>query len=142
MLQLAFGFEKDRRNALAVALGHLNRADAELERLEGLLENVKLRRHELLEEGADIREVQENYRREVAVTVQIENQKVIIANCEEVVEKRREELGERMRERKTYERLRERAYDDYNVEMKREEMRTVDDVASMAFGRADANGIE
>ncbi len=139
MLQLVEGFERDRRNALAAAIGNLNRAEAELASMRVSLAELRAKRYEILERGADIREIQDNYYGEVGIDLRIELQKKNIEQLEEIADKRREELTERMRERKTYQKLRGRALDDYTVETKREESREVDDIASIAFRRISAD---
>lgn len=139
MLQLVEGFERDRRNALAAAIGNLNRAEAELGSMHGRLAELKSKRNELLQRGTDIREIQDNYMGEIAIDLRIEMQKKSIEQFEEIADKRRDELTERMRERKTYQKLRERALANYTVETKREESRVVDDIASMAFRRTIAD---
>ena len=123
MLRLSGGFESDRRNALAAALAELARTEDMRDRTIGELGKQRVKRFELLAEGTDITVIRNNYLREVALTLRIEAQGDVIVEHEKTVEKRREELTERMRERKTYDKLRERALDKYNVEMKREENR-------------------
>lgn len=142
MLRLSEGFESDRRNALAAALAELARAEDTRDRAIEELGKQRTKRFELLSAGTDITVIRNNYQREVALNLRIEAQGDVIAEHEKTVEKRREELTERMRERKTYGKLRERAFDQHNIEMKREENRITDDVATIAFGRAqrDENG--
>ncbi len=142
MLRLSEGFELDRRNALAAALAELARAEDARDRTIGELGKQRVKRFELLSAGTDITIIRNNYLREVALTLRIEVQGDVIVEHEKTVEKRRVELTERMRERKTYGKLRERALDQHNIEMKREENRITDDVAAIAFGRAqrDENG--
>ena len=139
MLRLSEGFESDRRNALAAALAELARAEDMREATIGELDKQRTSRFELLSRGTDITIIINNYQREVALTLRIDAQGDVIAEHEMTVEKRRDELTERMRERKTYDKLRKRALDQHNIEMKREENRVIDDVASIAFGRTQAD---
>jgi flagellar FliJ protein len=139
MLRLSEGFESDRRNALAAALAGLARAEDARDWTIGELDKQRAKRFELLSMGTDITIIRNNYQREVALTLRIEAQGDVIAEHEKAVEKRREELTERMRERKTYGKLRERALEQHTIETKREENRITDDVASIAFGRAQAD---
>lgn len=139
MHRLADSFEADRRNALAAALADLARAETARDRFIDRLNRSRDRRFELLAEGSDIVDICDNYQREVALAQRIELQEDIIRELDGIVEKRREELTERMRERKTYDKLRERALDRHNTEMKREENRITDDVAAIAHGRAQAD---
>jgi len=139
MHRLSEGFESDRRNALAAALAELARAEDARDWTIGELGKQRVNRFELLSTGTDITIIRNNYQREVALTLRIQAQGDIIAEHEKTVEKRRAELTERMRERKTYDILRGRALEQHNIEMKREENRITDDVAAIAFGRAQAD---
>ena len=135
MLRLTQGFEKDRRNALATAVGQLTRAENELEIMRRNRQALMEKRSNLLLEGAHIELVRDNYQGELAVESRILVQEKTIAKCEEHVDQRREELTEKMRERKTYELLREREWKRYSKEASREESRVVDDIAAISFLR-------
>jgi flagellar FliJ protein len=135
MLRLAQGFERDRRNALATAVGRLTRAEGELTDIRGKRQALMEKRSNLLSKGAYIEEVRDNYQGELAVEVRIKAQETVIEKCEGDVTKRREELTARMRERKTYEILREREWERYSLDAGHEESRVVDDIAAIAFER-------
>jgi len=138
ILRLAEGFERDRRNALAAAVVRLSRAEDLLAELHRKRQELMEKRSNLLTRGADIVEVQDNYKGEVELDMRIEAQEKVIARCEEEVAKRREDLAERMRERKTYEKLRERAWERYRMDEGREEIRVVDDIATISLERIRA----
>ena len=135
MLRLAHGFERDRRNALATAVGRLTRADNELTDMRGKRQVLMEKRSNLLSRGAYIEEVRDNYQGELAIEMRMKAQETVVEKCGGDVAERREELTARMRERKTYEILREREWERYSLDTGREESRVVDDIAAIAFER-------
>ena len=139
MLRLAEGFERDRRNALGVAVGRLAQAEDLLAQMPRKRQGLMEKRSILLSQGADITEVRDNYQGEIETEWRIESQGKVIARCEDEVKRKREELTEKMRKRKTYEKLRERAWDRYSTETGREESRIVDEIATISFERAKAD---
>ena len=138
MLRLAEGFERDRRIAVAGAISNLYMAEESLRHFRNVLSNLKERRIELLKKGTDIVEISDNYLGELAAEAKIASGEIKVDGCQKMVDERREELAERMRERKTYERLRERARKQHDVETGREEIKIVDDIAGIAFARKRA----
>lgn len=135
MLRLAEGFERDRRNALASAVGRLTRAENERAEMQGNRQTLVEKRSILLSRGAYIDEVRDNYQGELAIETRIKAQEITIEKCNNEIARRREELTEKMRERKTYEKLREREWERYSTETAREDSRIVDDIATISFER-------
>ena len=142
MLRLAEGFERDRRNALAGAVGALTRAEDLLTQMQGKRQQLMEKRSFLLSHGVLIDDVQDNYQGELQVGFRIDMQREHIVKCQEKVDERREELTEKMRERKTYEKLRERAWKRYGTEFNREESRVADDVGAISFERTRGNDFD
>jgi flagellar FliJ protein len=136
MLRLAQGFEKDRRNALATAVGQLTRAENVLGEMRRNRQELMENRSKLLSDGVLIEKVRDNYQGELATETRIDAQEKRVEQCEKRVGERREELAGRMRERKTYEKLREREWEKYSVDASREESRVVDDIAAITFERS------
>ena len=65
----------------------------------------------------------------------IEAQRVNVKKAEEVVEAARAKLNREMQERKMQERLRERAFEDWIEEEKRNEAKEVDERSSFVYGQ-------
>jgi len=63
-------------------------------------------------------------------------QEIYIQKCEEIVEQKRSELVEAMRERKTLEVLKENDYEEYIEEEKRSEQKIVDEIVSYRGNKA------
>ncbi len=64
----------------------------------------------------------------------IEDQKAVIEQCKDMVEKERIKLVEAMRERKTYERLREKAFEEFVQEENHAQSIENDEHSSFVYG--------
>ncbi len=61
-------------------------------------------------------------------------QQLAVKRCEKEVEVAREELGEAMKERKIFEKLREKAFEEFVFEENRKEQKEVDELMSYKHG--------
>jgi len=59
---------------------------------------------------------------------------LVIKQREKEVEVAREHLNEAMKERKTYEKLREKAFDEFKVEENKKEQKEIDELVSYRYG--------
>jgi len=64
----------------------------------------------------------------------IRQQMLVIKQREKEVEVAREHLNEAMKERKTYEKLREKAFDKFKVEENKKEQKEIDELVSYRYG--------
>lgn len=64
----------------------------------------------------------------------IVEQQVAVKNAELKVEAARMELNDAMKERKIYERLKEKAFEEFKQEVQKEEQKEVDELVSFRFG--------
>ena len=70
------------------------------------------------------------------VKYNINIQKLIIHQQELKVEEAREKLDEAMKERKTFEKLKEKAFEEFKLEIEAQERKEVDELVSFRFGSA------
>ena len=63
----------------------------------------------------------------------IENQKKIVHECESILNKKKEELLKSTKECKVIEKLKEKAYEEFKIEMNRQEQKQNDDFATHCF---------
>ncbi|MCD7825338.1 MAG: flagellar export protein FliJ [Clostridiaceae bacterium] len=61
-------------------------------------------------------------------------QRVVIVQQQQRVDKAREKLNEAMKERKTYEKLKEKAFEEFKKEIEAQERKEVDELVSFRFG--------
>lgn len=64
-------------------------------------------------------------------------QKMVIANQQMQVDKAREKLDEAMKERKTYEKLKEKAFEEFKIEIEAQERKEVDELVSFRHRSAE-----
>ncbi len=109
---------------------------------EERLKTLKRRREEYLAEGARIRrevldylKLQENEEALRYLKDAIREQRVRVRRAEEALEKARRKLQEYMIERKTHEQLREAAFEQFKMDLAKEESREVDELVSYVYGQ-------
>lgn len=107
---------------------------AALEERLGQLED-RLRRRQ--EARVDVAEIQRCLDYLPVMKDRILRQKEVIRRIKEEIEKTRQELVEIMRERKVLEKLRERHFAQYLVEVNREEQKIIDEMATNGYNRKD-----
>ena len=70
------------------------------------------------------------------IQTNIEYQKILIKQAERQVDLARIQLTEAMKERKTHEKLREKAFEAFKSELLHEESKEVDELVSFKYGKA------
>ncbi len=120
---------------LALAVDRLEELRNELAAIVGEL--LDLRRRGT---GLQIQMLFQNYI--VSLRRRIDVQLAAVRTAEIAVERRREELLERMKERKTMDQLKVRDYDRYLVELRRFEQKVVDDLATLRGGGFDLESFQ
>ncbi len=110
----------------------------EEERLRRMIE----RREEYLAEGARMRSavldppsLQENEAAVRYMKEAIKEQRKQVKKAEEALEKARATLQEYMLERKTHEQLKEAAFEQFKIDLAKEESKEVDELVSYVYGR-------
>ena len=63
-------------------------------------------------------------------------QRVVIASQQSRVDRAREKLDNAMKERKTYEKLKEKAFEQFKIEIEAQERKEIDELVSFRFGAA------
>lgn len=117
-------------------------AMAALDEEEKKLISLKERKHELESESKrllqgilDFREIEDN-RQAISITDErILNQCDNVHMAEKKVEQARQKLREVMIDRKTYETLREKAFEQFLLDENRAESKSVDELTSYTYGR-------
>lgn len=128
------------------AKNEFGQANARLFREQEKLEAVSLRswevRQKLKMALCETLSVTDIRRREEAVEIlkfYVVQQQLAVKRCEKEVEIAREKLNEAMKERKIFEKLKEKAFDEFMQEENRKEQRTVDELMSYKHGAKAEN---
>jgi|GluameStandDraft_1065615.scaffolds.fasta_scaffold86389_2 flagellar FliJ protein len=134
LLDMKEKLEEQAKNNYSQANMRLMEAEEELRRLrDRVAEAQELLRLEI-ESSLDVRSIR---RRENAVEIlrmYVRQQEFVVLQRQKDVEAARELLNEAMKERKTYEKLRERAFEEFKLEENRKEQKEIDELVSYRFG--------
>ena len=135
VLTLKSRLEEQQRNAFATARRRVDEEEEKLNNLYGRLSFYEDEgRRMLTEDSLHVRDIIDNEHAINTVKDYIEDQKLAVQKAEELLEIERLKLVDAMKERRTYERLREKAYDDYLEEEKRAEGIVNDEHNSYVYG--------
>lgn len=117
--------------------------DEEEERLQGLFARKAGYEEEaeaLLAGILDLRSIEENRMAVVCMDNYIAAQQVQVARAERNLEQARERLTEVMMERKTHETLKEKAFQQFLMDEKRQEGKEIDELTSYTYGQKRKEG--
>ena len=117
--------------------------DEEEERLQGLFDRKAGYEEEaagLLEGILDLRAIEENKTAVLCMDNYIAEQRVQVAKAERNLEQARERLTEVMMERKTHETLKEKAFQQFLMDEKRQESKEIDELTSYTYGQKRKDG--
>ena len=134
LLTMKEKLEEQEKNNYSQANLRLMEAEEELQRLQDRLLEAQ---EELRAEMASALNVRMIRRRENAVEIirmYVRQQELVVIRCQKELEIARQRLNEAMKERKTYEKLRERAFEEFCLEENRQEQKEVDELVSYRYG--------
>ncbi|MCM1057612.1 MAG: flagellar export protein FliJ [Firmicutes bacterium] len=117
--------------------------DEEEERLQGLFDRkagYEEEAEELLAGILDLRAIEENKMAVVCMENYIAEQQQQVAKAERKLEQARERLTEVMMERKTHETLKEKAFQQFLMDEKRQEGKEIDELTSYTYGQKRKDG--
>ena len=134
VLNLKTRLEELQRNSFAAARRRVDEEEEKLNMLYSRLSFYEEKGRGMLTDALHVRDIIENEHAISIVKEFIEDQKIEVKKAEELLEVERLKLVEAIKDRKTYERLREKAYDEYVEEEKREEGIVNDEHNSYVYG--------
>jgi len=138
VLNLKIRLEEQQRNVFAAAKKRLDEEEEKLNHLEGRLFGYEEDGRRMRESSLHIQDIIENEEAILRVKEYIEEQKAQVKLCEMQLEQEREKLVKMMQERKTYERLREKAFEEYLEDEKHAEGVLSDEHNSYVYGMKEA----
>ena len=135
-------FEEEAERHFGMAMRDLTLAVEELEGLRNELARAvsELGSQPQEEYSINVRMLYDNYFK--GMRGRIDKQIGIVRAAEAVVEERRAELLERMKDRKTIEKLRVRDYDQFLLELRRHEQSIIDDLATLRSGLRNLTAVK
>ena len=134
VLNIKYKMESQAKTAYAAARQHLNDEQDKLEQMIVYKKVLEDKYRDSAKGMVNVKELAENkrsidYQREI-----IKNQLVEVKVAEKNLEMARIRLNDVMKDRKTHEKLKEKAFEEFMVELGEEEKKEIDELVSYRFG--------
>ncbi|MEE3467769.1 MAG: flagellar export protein FliJ [Eubacterium sp.] len=127
--------EEQAKNEFSQANARLREAEDEEQRLRDREQAAEETLRQTLNESLDVMEIKKCEDAVEILKVYVKEQHLIVIKCAREVEIAREKLNEAIKERKTFEKLREHAFEDFVKEQNLQEQKEVDELVSYRHGR-------
>ncbi|MCR5419756.1 MAG: flagellar export protein FliJ [Lachnospiraceae bacterium] len=134
ILDIKEKLETQARNEYAVANAALAEEEEKLNALEQRRMNYEQRLKELYSDRLNIREISEVSEAVELMKYYKKIQEINVLNARKKAEAARDKLQEAMQDRKTHEKLKENAFEEFKLEIAAEESKEVDELVSYRFG--------
>jgi len=127
--------EETRKRGFGAAMDHYRHEESRLKRIDGEIAGLE----ESMERGGQgrisVQDLQNRYNYARVLDRKREAQEKTVKAAEQEVERRRRELVEAMKQKKIFERLRERDRETYENELRKEEQKMLDEFSVQRFNR-------
>ena len=133
ILNMKEKLEEQEKNQYSQANMRLQEAIEKQEELEKRLDYEKRKLQEEVSSSLNIFRIRQQEEAVEMIRMYVRQQILIVKQCEKEVEVARRRLNEAMKERKTFEKLRERAFDKYTLEENLREQKEVDELVSYRY---------
>lgn len=135
ILDIKLKMETQAKQEFSMARAALDREEEKLAGLFQRKRDYEARAQEILAGTLDLQEIDENRMAILSMDRFIADQQVRVAAAERELEKAREKLAEVMKERKTHENLKEKAFEQFLVDENRRESKEIDELTSYVYGK-------
>lgn len=135
ILEIKLKLETQAKQVFAIASGALHEEEMKMAALKKRKEYYENHAKELLEGTLNVREIEANKNAILVMESYIAKQQVNVDAAKQKLELARESMAEAMMERKTYETLREQAFEEFLQDENKEEGKTVDELVSYSYGQ-------
>ena len=135
ILDIKYKMETQAKEEFSAARAALDREEEKLALLIERKKSYERKAAELLSGVLNVREIEENETAIMSMDGFIEEQRRQVAVAAQKLERAREKLTEVMKERKTHENLKEKAFGQFLQEENRRESKEVDELTSYVYGQ-------
>lgn len=137
ILDIKYKLETQAKTAFSIAAANLNKEE---EKLAGL--NIRKMRYEaeakkLVADRLDFLKIKTNKAAIENMKEAIQSQTLVVHVAQRNLESARKHLQEVMIERKTHEKLKENAFDEFKKELEKDESKAVDELVSFTHNHAE-----
>lgn len=134
ILDMKEKLEDQAKNEYAQANARLLREQEKLEKIVARREEAREKLKLVLCETLSVDEIRTRENAVEVLKFYAMQQQFVVIRCEKEVEVAREKLSEAMKERKIFEKLREKAFEEFVFEENRKEQKEVDELMSYKHG--------
>ncbi len=136
ILQIKCKLEDQAKVEYSNQMARLRQEEEKLERLRSRRDTLQDMLTGLVSDVLDILRIRQLEDGVENIKYNMKLQKVVILNQQKRVDQAREKLQEAMKERKTYEKLRENAFEEFKKEVNAEEQKEINELVSFRFGHS------
>lgn len=134
ILNLKMKLEEQAKMEYASQRARLNEEEDKAERLKKEKEFYEMKARELASKKLVIKDIIKNAQAIDTMKTLISEQELVIKKETEELEKRRIKLEEVMKERKTQDKLKEKAFDEFKADINYQESKEIDQLTSYVYG--------
>lgn len=136
ILSMKEKLERQEKNNYSQAVARLRREEDIYDELvlRGMQSEMELK--DVLSENISVTTIKEKEDALEIIKMYIKQQEFVVREKEEEVARAREVLNEAMKERKIYEKLKEKAFEEFILEENRKEQKEVDELVSYRYSKA------
>lgn len=135
ILNIKMKLEEQAKNDYAIARVKLTEEEEKKERLLERKASYELRAKELSQDHLDVHSLIENANAVEIMKSLLADQEIAVRRAEDFLEKRRQKLQEVMQERKTHDKLKEKAFEVFMQDENAKESKEIDELTSYTYGK-------
>lgn len=135
ILDVKVKLEEQAKNEYAMARARLTEEEEKKDQLLNKQHAYEQKARELAEDRLDVRSIIENQNAVEVMKHLVADQQIAVKRAEEFLEKRRVKLSSVMQERKTHDRLKEKAFEAFIQEENARESKEIDELTSYTYGK-------
>lgn len=136
ILSIKYKLEDQAKAEYGMEIARLREEERKLEMLVEKKEAYQAALTEAVQDALDIREIKDLENCVENMKYNINVQKFVIKQQQQRVDQAREKLDNAMKERKTYEKLKEKAFEQFKMEIEAQERKEIDELVSFRFRSA------
>ena len=136
ILSIKYKLEDQAKTEYGLELARLRLEEEKLLKLEEKKEGYQIKLKDAVQNYLDVNHIRELQSSVEYVKYNMSIQRLVIKAQEQRVEEARRKLDEAMKERKTFEKLKEKAFEQFKIELEAQERKEIDELVSFRFGSA------
>ena len=136
LLKIKVKLEDQAKAEYGMQMAILRQEEEKLEQLKQRKEQLQQDLKEQMQQVLDIYRIRQLEDGVENLKYNMQLQRVVIANQQKQVDRARAKLSEAQKERKTYEKLKENAFEAFKKEVNAAEQKEIDELVSFRFGSA------